>query len=366
MRILRSGFLSLAASTALFAFGCGPTPTEMDGDSEEQSASASRERSPDAGTAQGGPSDGGKGTGACVCVPFQNPVVAADLPVLPGGAPDLQTVPEGLMLVDDQGKPTSELHTDWDTVVFAHGWSREGKAEEFPSPKIWRDRSFNTLIYRWHRRSFEPGVIPIEASKRIPSVATELAGLLESLKRTLGAGASKEIRLVGHSLGGLVMTYAADKLAEDASRSQRRLELLDPAYLFDFTDPGAQATPRSDGVSYSEAGLKLSALSQAGVHVVSYNSVVAKLWGQKDTWTAVNVQELSPQWQKGDFIKQHSAVVPYYFESLAKPPPTIEGSGDPGFSASLPTGAITKSPRRLEQTTGIDTTDIGDDAYKRM
>ncbi|MFO0677555.1 MAG: hypothetical protein U0169_13550 [Polyangiaceae bacterium] len=101
------------------------------------------------------------------------------------------------------------------------------------------------------------------------------------------------------------------------------------------------------------------------MHVVSYNSVVAKLWGQNDTWTTVNVQETSPNWQKGDLVNQHNAIVPYYFESFAKAPPPVEGASEPGFSASLPTEAITKTPRRFEQIAGIETTGIEDDRYKK-
>lgn len=337
--------------------GCAATPFDPSCSAHDEAADPPLTPSP---TASSGPTS----PNAATCRPWENPTLPANLPSL-GGHDDLQKVPEGLMLVDPTGRPTSELRCDTNTVIFVHGWTQTGQATNFAMPEKWRAQGWNTFMFRWHRDSYDTGVIPIAASKRTPAVAHKLAVLISELRTRLGGSAyTGEIRLVGHSLGALVVSYAGNEAFVAAERGPRRIELLDPAYLIDVTPDDDQAAHADEDPRYSELGSILLGLARRDVRVVTYNSIVAKLFGQNDTWKVLNRQVMSNEWLGPlSVVDKHNMMIPYYFGSIARPPP-LTTFGAFAFSASLPTTSIPRDAAKYSQKSGQRSVEIDDDTYQ--
>ncbi len=304
--------------------------------------------------------------GSSNCGTWTNPILNTSLERV-GNHADLHKVPEGLTLLDGNGNPTTKLDCTKDTVIYIHGWTRSGSAENFENVKAW-NRKFNTLIFRWHRRSYDPGFPPLKAYNNVPKGATEFVAAYRSLFEALGSASyQKEIRFVGHSFGGNIATAAANEVFKDSLRRPRRLELLDPAFLeYDIKGVDSASGKLQSSYDLSEVGTQLFGLSRFGAKVVVYAGSVNALSARTIKLVA-NVQKLSAQWQDGDLDQRHKALVPYYFESLNAPLPPVTGFAQmaSGFSAAYPTHAWPSITVSLKQSEGIETTEINDDKYER-
>jgi hypothetical protein len=264
------------------------------------------------------------------------------------------------MLVDPAGKPTTEFDCKKPSVIFAHGWTTTGQATDFPTPDKWRRAGFNTFMFRWHRRSFDTEPIPLQAEARIPEVADELLAKVADVRALFptdmrAKDKRPEIRVVGHSLGGRLVTEMAAKAVMTDGGPPERIELLDPAYIIEMQGTG----------DMTAVGDKLAMLRDHGVKAVVYSSIVADFFGLGTTWNTVNLQIMAADWTGlFDLVMKHTAIVPYYFDSIdAKVPPVMD-STTPAFSAARATSEIPEVAVHLLQIAGDSTVDIGDDTYQ--
>ena len=157
---------------------------------------------------------------------FQNPVLDPNLPELPGASEDSVKVPEGLTVTGD-----GKIRQDRNTIIFVHGWSYDGKAEPFHMPKLWNEQGFNTLIYRWHRGSFDRSAIPVIAQERVWTYAGEnlYQDYIQKLGPALSSNYKKEIRVVGHSLGTQMGAYLIYRLQRSRYPLMvKRFDMIDP------------------------------------------------------------------------------------------------------------------------------------------
>ena len=270
------------------------------------------------------------------------------------------TAEEGLYLVDATGAPSTTLDCAARTIVFVHGRTMDETPVKFPSPKAWRDAGWNTLLFRWQKRALDPALVPKEASLRTPAVALDLLAGLEKVRGC----ARSELRIAGHSLGAVVTSYANYTWMKKGGAIAERLELLDPAYLTDVT--GADDPTRGMGpAGLTELGRMFVELQSKDVRIVAYITEIARIFGGAGTWGPLNRQTTALAWQGLDVGEKHNAAIPYYFESIAFPPPPVKDIGGPAFSASLPTVQVPKNGRAVVMTDGISTTTMLDDVYAK-
>ena len=333
----------------------------------------------------------------------------------------LKNVKEGFYAVGD-----GEIKKNRDTIVYIHGWSQTGAAETFKRAELWNKEGFNTIHYQWHCDSYDPGSAPNDAIKRIWRRSAEklYQDFSDYVIPALGANYTdtKELRIVGHSLGSQMATYLAFKLKEESQFKVSRLELLDP-YI-----TGAKIPADSTIYEYfnrseeNDTGTKIfrtifrSNNLPVGtgkiptVAYVSFIGVLNKFQGQYRIWEensefngitgewkthistqfsaldGINIQTQDLAWLasltdtdknfadrlREKLTLQHLKIVDYYMDSIdsnAVEPKYQRDSGSVtrAFSAKFPTseleGIVLR--RMLKQVKGEKTITASDDVYIR-
>jgi hypothetical protein len=110
-------------------------------------------------------------------------------------------------------------------------------------------------------------------------------------------------------------------------------------------------------------------LSSWGVKVVAFTSAVYRNIAP-DLEKTMPTQKLNEKWApaKGkvtDLEEQHTAILRYYFQSIAQARPPVINQGKRALSAATPTSSLKKGPTvgSLIQVKGTKTLTMADDAY---
>ena len=312
-----------------------------------------------------------------------------------------------------------------DTALYIHGWSQTGEAEQFLAANKWNKAGFNVVIFRWHRRSYDTGIIPAKAQSRLwQSVASELHTLFKKqLAPALGASylkRGKEFRVIAHSLGSQLGSFLTASLRRERFPILvSRLELLDPYVQPEVLSPIPPAVQSfgkdrvrelidvllSDITQLSETTVVTGYFSFVGVLNYYFrfdrfwqeNGNVDFLWpGGRQTYEnrlkserclyrSVNSVAMGAGWlgnlladtpgllQKAGqlFTQQHAQIKQMYFNSIDPSFPV--GKVDRGpinsiISARTPTATLSKLrfPIHYAQTGGIATATEGDDTFKKV
>ena len=322
-------------------------------------------------------------------VSFPGPKLSTSPAFQPNESLEARTIPEGLCVVNMQGQCATAgvLDRKKPTVIYIHGWTQSGETEGFVAAAKWATK-FNVMLFRWHRRSFDKNIVPIDAEVRIwaksnrgEAAFVSAAMEYKRMAATLGAGYNQEVRLVGHSLGAQLAVALVNKLVEEnVSLLPNRLELLDPAVI------GAQAFEKkpifpattqisNQTITATEAfhtalsniniygalpktGLAANKLQRTGI--VAYisatglfdfrfvptttslsnigsaeqNSNALNVCLTRDLFVNINTQKLlggplsgGNLWAGLDVAERHRRIREYYFESIAVPAPALEKAG---------------------------------------
>ena len=139
-------------------------------------------------------------------------------------------------------------------MIFAHGWIPEYEmgVPDFPNATSWQNNGYNTFIFRFINKASDPGdgaicnaggaLFPImgvaefncpkDAEPRVWETNGTGEDLVNGFKSFFNQypNYNKEIRMVGHSLGTQVVTYASYRLHEQNYSGPKpgRIELIDP------------------------------------------------------------------------------------------------------------------------------------------
>lgn len=329
-------------------------------------------------------------------IPFQNPQLDPNLEPIEAKNNDVNVVPEGLTAIGD-------VDPHRKTMIYFHGWTQDGAAETLFFPEKWHEAGYNTFIFRWHRDSYEKGLIPLEAEQRIYKRVGERAiREILRLQLSLGAHYDQEVVFVAHSLGtglslyvDLVLSQFKHPLAPD------RLDILDPFVSSSYlpADSPLFAHPDNQGKTsvYLREMLGNHARSRNGLDHVPvsvyssligfYSSYEIPMEDQPDRrhllgmWDGVRFIALtqSPSLRakifeifqelfkviQGDqsqadvislLVGQHGLVRPYYFGSIDTPPIPLNNSSFPLILASTPLSTLQKMPSLIyEQVEGGET-----------
>jgi hypothetical protein len=320
-------------------------------------------------------------------VEYHNPILNQTLPLLNGdqtpihpdtGQPrDVYRIPEGLILVDSQNKPTTQFDLTKPTIIHIHGWTPDGSLEPFYYPDRWD--GYNRFVFNWHADAFDPGImgmIPDEAEARVWAGYTFQKKPVSvdsgsDWKRVWGAAGEKlvssyihfwsvvgrshydqEIRVTGHSLGAQLGIYLVYALAVDPKTGLHRptapipdrLDLLDPYVGSVFQrstlpthspitlDPSFRdAQPREINLMTLLQHMLEYFQSRYQVAVVDYSAITG-IWFSHDLWRFTNFQEMSAAWLgRSNVIYQHVALKATFFASVSEPrkPLLKEKKSDP-------------------------------------
>jgi hypothetical protein len=331
-------------------------------------------------------------------IPFQNPQLNPNLERIEAKNNDVNLIPEGLTAIGD-------VDPHRKTMIYFHGWTQDGAAETLFFPEKWHEAGYNTFIFRWHRDSYEVGLIPLEAEQRIYKQVGERAiREILRLQLSLGADYDQEVVFVAHSLGtglllyvDLILSQFKHPLAPD------RIDILDPfvssSYLPDDSPLFDHPAIKGKSSVYLREMLGNQARSRNGLDQVPisvyssligfYSSYEIPMEDQPDRrhllgmWDGVRFIALteSPSFtakifdifqelfaviqgsqSKDDVIAlligQHGLVRPYYFGSIDTPPIPLNNSSFPIILASTPLATLKKMPSLIyEQVEGGETLD---------
>lgn len=182
--------------------------------------------------------------------------------VTPQQAQKLWTdTPEGLSLITDNGefRPPDDFDPSKRSIIFVHGWqNRKFLLPQFINRQGWKKR-FNTFIFRWHKRAFDPGttcVFPMKVLQNTPlkgfqNLKIYPDGCPKEAEQKIWHGGNssgeffvsqyrkffenfpsykKEIWTLAVSLGTQVATYGTYKIWASKWKGPKpvRLELIDP------------------------------------------------------------------------------------------------------------------------------------------
>jgi pimeloyl-ACP methyl ester carboxylesterase len=296
-------------------------------------------------------------------VPYTNPTVPPGLTQPPGASLDQTTVAEGLTLrgVFCLSRPT---------VIYVHGWSQSGSAEDFVAPEQWQAAGFNTFIFLWHRDAYDPNS-PDPPEQRIWNAAgAKFVSAYTGFFGSLGGAYSQEIRVVGHSLGTQMATYLAYQTTVGATLPPPRVELLDPYVGTETTLPADALFTPPPGAGpllrnvYIES---LRTLQSGSTALVDYSSITGRLF-VPDLRAILPTQQMSGAWLSDlppavRLVNQHVQMIPYYFTGISQPRPNAPGPLS-GFSPRTGTTEIRlRASRQYLQSSGLNSVDIGDDTY---
>lgn len=297
--------------------------------------------------------------------------------------------PEGLTLVGPDGKPTTQLDPNKKTVIYVHGWS-PGYSPKFQHPAEWNAAGWNTMLYLWHARAHRDmwqGLSLAEGGQ----IARELTEGMHRLRTTLDQGEigtyTKEIRLVGYSLGAYSVVQAAHRVFyEEAPYANydwqhhlpRRVDLLEPAFLDSFTQADQVAVNVGDHKEFvtpsqiSRDTIRFpQELSGWGVKVVAFTSAVHR-YVAPNLERSMFTQQLSDQWRPGDDViakpeDQHVEILDYYFGSIVPRQPKTTAGSEPAFSARTSMAELERHEQStMVQVGGVDTLRASDDTYKEV
>lgn len=299
-------------------------------------------------------------------VPYTNPTVDESLEQPPTATSDDQvTVPEGLWLEGD-------LCRSRPTVIYVHGWTIDGSAEDFIAPTDWQAAGFNTFIFRWHRDSFDANS-PYQPEQRIWNSAGEkFVTAYKDLLTSLGSTYALEVRIVGHSLGTQMATYLTYALASESyPQTPNRTELLDP-----YIGPGAilptdtdlKGPPGSGVLLHSVVPSMVKYLADRGTVLIDYSSITG-LTVVPVLRELVPTQQMSPRWTEASTTAQHLEDLhvnmrPYYFTGITQPQPQSTDTSPYAFSALTTSEEILANPfLKYYQNGGLETIEVGDDVY---
>ena len=342
-------------------------------------------------------------------IPFENPQLEANLPIIEAEIDDVNTIPEGLTAI-------GEVIPNRKTMIYFHGWTRDGKAEEFDAEfaQKWNEAGYNTFIFRWHRDSYESAAIPLDAEQRIYNRVGERAiREILRLQLSLGQDYDQEVVFVAHSLGTGLLLYADMVLSQVRHPlTPDRIDILDPfvssSYIFSSDSP-LFSHPSLEGQTsaYIKEMLGNHARlrnSLDNVPVSVYSSLVGFYSGYElpvennpnyhtyyGMWDGVKFIALAEDPtlrtkvfdvvgelfsliissdSKDDLVAslvgQHGLVRPYYFSSIDIEPRSLENSSFPMILASTPIETLQQMPSLIyQQVEGIDTLeDPTDDTFE--
>lgn len=292
-------------------------------------------------------------------VPFENPTVPAGLSQPRGAKSDQVTVAQGLTLY-------GKLDPGRSTLLFFHGWSPRGQAHNVPFAGTWQKRGFNVLVYRWHRDSF-CSFPPRPSQARVyesvaPAAVEEFLPVAQVLDK------SKELRIVGHSLGGQMALATANVLLSRGLLEGRpcRVELIDPWVGFDSAFP-AGTRDLGEGIAPGARIVPtfvatMDRLRAAGCKVVTYSSAAGGVFVRAYARSSHFV-EMQPFWRGLNMVAKHNDLRTAYFASLTEAPPRLQGGGE-APSARMATDALPAAPRRYVQVAGGRTIAFEDDVFR--
>ena len=354
-------------------------------------------------------------------IPFDNPQLEPNLPIIEAEIDDVNTIAEGLTAI-------GEVDPNRKTMIYFHGWTRDGATEslDFPQNTIdgeaelfdfsqkWNDAGYNTFIFRWHRDSYELAAIPLEAEQRIYSRVGERAiREILRLQLSLGQDYDQEVVFVAHSLGTGLLLYADIVLSQVRHPlTPDRIDILDPfvssSYIYSSNSP-LFSHPSLEGntSAYIKEMLGNHARlrnSLDNVPVSVYSSLIGFYSGYElpvennpsyrtyyGMWDGVKFIALAedPTLRNkvfniiheffytvissesiDDFVEsligQHGSVRPYYFSSINIQPRSLENSSFPIILASTPIEILQQMPSLIyQQVEGIDTLeDPADDTFE--
>lgn len=335
---------------------------------------------------------------------------------------------------------TVEFDRNKHTAIFFQGYDQTGGARDFPEIKLWNDAGFNTFVFRWHCIAYQPNPIftlnPIATLQRAshPFNAVDEAEIYFSNeyrkleKLIFSQPYEKEIRFIGYSMSGPLALKAAfrnwvqepessrnfyaRKYMLDHWKSPRRVDMLDPAFFFDFL----QGTRQYNSTVMTESRMQdvisknqdeLDSRQNLKAIRLSYPVIASKLHADlialasfnigfmhpfpflKNMHTWANVQEIDKNWMANYIEKnnitnsvvfRHHSILNYYFPSIAASAPSPAAVGKTPFlnkdadgnytyhaiDAKTPTAFLQGLRYRLVQQSspGLETFEMSDDLYK--
>ena len=289
---------------------------------------------------------------------FENPKLTGSETLSKNAHADNVKIPEGLTLV-------GTLNRGRNTVIYIHGWTASGEAENFVAAEDWNRKGFNTFIFRWHRDSFEDAKMPLNAESRIYySALNKLLSDYQKLSAILGPQYAQEIRIVGHSLGTqLATSFVYTLMQKSISPAPSRLDILDP-FVGPYTRLPVQIQDQLGGTLIGDSMFNMITKMKNNKYVVGsiYASVTARTFA-KILYGVMPTQVFATTWLGKLSADQHMKVLDAYFKSISeiKRPQSSDG---PAYSAVYSASQLKNDSNKiLCQMTGIDTVTLADDTY---
>lgn len=324
---------------------------------------------------------------------FKRPQQEGECGTLSASSESYNGLSLGLSMVGDDAKSLPgpvALNCRQDVVIFVHGWSTRGDPSEFAHAKLWREKGFQTFVFRWHDLS-SSGNFEVQFKDYTRIASQRLAEAMRELYASLGGGNySGEIRVVGHSLGAKVaaeavsnisplggeMTGLQEKPALGAYPSHvpvSRLTLLDPAVFANWNNneisicpmlrlstgardgqeifEGQSFDPMADEADRFQGVLSLIP-STVAVEVYGANVASAFSFSLAKKYVVQTVTTGGPfgcyiNFEGLNLFEVHNSVIDGYFESIAHGAPSAvkrDGSSVRLNSASVPTRQLLQTP----------------------
>lgn len=302
-----------------------------------------------------------------------------------------ENIPEGLTLVGRDGRPTTNLDPNKKTVVYVHGWTpTERLIPVFPYPNLWNSE-FNTFIYYWHVRTAQNAFAAHnEASKEalINDFATEFNEMRNRLQDSCSGGYSKELRIVGFSLGAILASYVAERVFYQNNQYSwhdvlhkvpRRLDLLEPIFPESIIAADTVVLRYGDGqiqLTKAQVDELATGIPQKligwGVPVTAYGSGFVTRF-KEDLYKTIPSQTVAPDWLgegHNSLEEQHIMILPYYFKSIAanqKAPVLVDEEGNvigEAWSAKTPHETLkSRKWRYYKQVGGTNSSSLSQHTY---